>query len=115
MLTLFKRAKWIDRNVCRFWLLLPLVAHLLQILKENLEGLQNSPTGDGSDAVDQPGLKDMTLKAVEILQKRDKDEGWLLMSEAASIDKMMHDLDYDRALGELLELDDTIRASIECQ
>lgn len=26
---------------------------------------------------------------------------------------MMHVLDYDRALGELLELDDTIRASIE--
>lgn len=25
---------------------------------------------------------------------------------------MMHVLDYDRALGELLELDDTIRASI---
>lgn len=26
---------------------------------------------------------------------------------------MMHVLDYDRALGELLELDDTIRASID--
>lgn len=26
---------------------------------------------------------------------------------------MMHVLDYDRALGELLELDDTVRASIE--
>ena len=34
------------------------------------------------------------------------------MSEAASIDKMMHVLDYDRALGELLELDDTIKATI---
>jgi len=33
-------------------------------------------------------------------------------SEAASIDKMMHVLDYGRALGELLELDDTVRASI---
>lgn len=37
-----------------------------------------------------------------------------IRSEAASIDKMMHVLDYDRALGELLELDDTIRASIAC-
>ena len=27
---------------------------------------------------------------------------------------MMHVLDYDRALGELLELDDTIRATIAC-
>jgi alkaline phosphatase len=34
------------------------------------------------------------------------------MSKAASIDKMMHVLDYDRALGELLELDDTVKATI---
>jgi alkaline phosphatase len=34
------------------------------------------------------------------------------MSEAASIDKQMHTLDYDRALGDLLELDDTIKATI---
>jgi alkaline phosphatase len=90
-------AKWLDRNV----------------LKSNLAGLKDSPTGDGTDALDQPGLKDMTLKAIDILQARTKkQEGWFLMSEAASIDKMMHVLDYDRALGELLELDDTLRASI---
>ena len=34
------------------------------------------------------------------------------MSEAASIDKQMHVLGYDRALGELLELDDTVKATI---
>jgi len=90
-------AKWIDRNV----------------LTDNLKNQKNSPTGDGSDATDQPGLKEMTLKAIDILQARTKkNEGWFMMSEAASIDKMMHALDYDRALGELLELDDTIRASI---
>jgi len=87
---------------------------LAQVLKENLKGQKDSPTGDGTDALDQPGLKDMTLKAIDILQARTKkNEGWFMMSEAASIDKMMHALDYDRALGELLELDDTIRASIE--
>ncbi|KJA26321.1 hypothetical protein HYPSUDRAFT_133133 [Hypholoma sublateritium FD-334 SS-4] len=92
-----KPAKWIDRHV----------------LRDNLSGLKNSPIGDGSDATDQPGLKDMTLKAIDILQARTKNgQGWFMMSEAASIDKMMHVLDYDRALGELLELDDTIRASI---
>ncbi|KZV83408.1 alkaline phosphatase-like protein [Exidia glandulosa HHB12029] len=93
-------AKWVDR----------------QVLKKNLFGLKNSPTGDGTDAVDQPGLKEMTLKAIDILHARskaDKNQGWYLMSEAASIDKMMHVLDYHRALGELLELDDTVRASIE--
>ncbi|KAF6755465.1 alkaline-phosphatase-like protein [Ephemerocybe angulata] len=90
-------AKWVDRNV----------------LTENLKGQKNSPTGDGSDALDQPGLKDMTLKAIDVLQKRSAGKGWFMMSEAASIDKMMHAMDYDRALGELLELDDTVRASIE--
>ncbi|PFH53016.1 hypothetical protein AMATHDRAFT_138775 [Amanita thiersii Skay4041] len=92
-------AKWLDRNV----------------YPENLKNQHNSPTGDGSDALDQPGLKEMTLKAIDILQNRSKsdDKGWFLLSEAASIDKMMHFLDYDRALGDLLELDDTVRATIE--
>jgi alkaline phosphatase len=95
-----------------------------------LKDQKNSPTGDGTDATDQPGLKEMTLKALDILQARSKGEGWFMMfvpetsslshfadelwgrSEAASIDKMMHVLDYERALGELLELDDTVRATI---
>ncbi|KAF2131890.1 alkaline phosphatase-like protein [Dothidotthia symphoricarpi CBS 119687] len=88
-------AKWLDRNVYR--------SNLNQSL---------SPTGDKTPALDQPGLKEMTLKAIDILQARSGDEGYFLMSEAASIDKMMHVLDYDRALGELLELDDTIKATI---
>jgi len=93
------RAKWVDR----------------QVFPQNLRNQKNSPTGDGTDAIDQPGLKEMTIKAIDVLQQRQrKDEtGWFMMSEAASIDKMMHVLDYDRALGELLELDDTIRAVIE--
>jgi len=90
-------AKWVDR----------------QILKNNLKNQKNSPTGDNTDAIDQPGLKEMTLKAIDILHARaEKDAGWFMMSEAASIDKMMHVLDYDRALGELLELDDTVRATM---
>lgn len=88
-------AKWLDRNVYR------------QNLNQSL-----SPTGDKTAALDQPGLKDMTLKAIDILEARSGKDGWFLMSEAASIDKMMHVLDYDRALGELLELDDTIKATI---
>lgn len=46
--------------------------------------------------VDTPGLKEMTIKAINILQKRasaDK-SNFLLMSEAASIDKAMHIGDY---------------------
>lgn len=54
----------------------------------------------------------MTLKALQILRARNPQNGFFLMSEAASVDKMMHVLDYDRALTELLELDDTIKATI---
>lgn len=89
-------AKWLDRNV----------------YKSNLLNQKNSPDGNKGDATDQPGLKEMTLKAIDILHNRSGDKGWFIMSEAASIDKMMHVLDYDRALGELLELDDTVKATI---
>ncbi|CAK3853499.1 alkaline phosphatase precursor [Lecanosticta acicola] len=88
--------KWLDRNV----------------FTDNTRGNKNSPTCDKTDAANQPGLKEMTLKAIDILNTRAGDRGWFLMSEAASVDKMMHVLDYDRALGELLELDDTVKASI---
>lgn len=88
---------WLDRNV----------------FTDNLETFENSPTGSEEPALDLPGLKEMTLKAVDILHERGGDEGFFLMSEAASIDKQMHALDYDRALGDLLELDDTVRATIE--
>ncbi|KAI9672545.1 MAG: hypothetical protein M1817_003311 [Caeruleum heppii] len=89
-------AKWLDRNV----------------YPQNLRNQSNSPDGSRGDALDQPGLKEMTVKAIEILDARSRDKGWFLMSEAANIDKQMHVLDYDRALGELLELDDTIKASM---
>lgn len=86
---------WLDRN----------------IFVENLN-VTNDPMGRNESATDLPGLKDMTLKAIDILHTRGGDKGFFLMSEAASIDKQMHVLDYDRALGDLLELDDTVRATI---
>lgn len=89
-------AKWLDRNV----------------YTKNLVGNKDAPDGKNGSATDQPGLKEMTLKAIDILQARNSKKGWFLMSEAASIDKQMHTLDYDRALGELLELDDTVKASM---
>lgn len=88
---------WLDRN----------------IFTENLASFTNSPLGGDEPALDLPGLKEMTLKAVDVLANRGADSGFFLMSEAASVDKQMHSLDYDRALGDLLELDDTIRATIE--
>ncbi|PFH61290.1 hypothetical protein XA68_17803 [Ophiocordyceps unilateralis] len=87
---------WLDRNEYR----------------ENLEALKNDPLGGREPALDLPGLKDMTFKAIDVLHQRGGEQGFFLMSEAASIDKSMHRLDYDRALGDLLELDDTVRATI---
>ncbi|KAI5461149.1 alkaline-phosphatase-like protein [Mariannaea sp. PMI_226] len=88
---------WLDRNV----------------YKENLKEFKNDPKGSTKPALDLPGLKEMTLKAVDILHTRGGEKGFFLMSEAASIDKQMHTLDYDRALGDLLELDDTVSATID--
>lgn len=88
-------AKWLDREV----------------YPRNLNKSKTAPDGSDASATDQPGLKDMTLKALEILYTRHPEDGFFLMSEAASIDKQMHLLDYDRALTELLELDDTIKAT----
>jgi alkaline phosphatase len=88
---------WLDRNV----------------FPENLDKLNNDPSGAKGTAKDLPGLKEMTLKAIDVLHTRGGKKGFYLMSEAASIDKQMHALDYDRALGDLLELDDTVRATVE--
>lgn len=90
-----------------------MAADSTKVYRDNLVGNENAPDGSGGDATDQPGLKEMTLKTIDILNARSGDEGWFIMSEAASIDKQMHALDYDRALGDLLELDDTVKASIE--
>ncbi|KAJ3093950.1 hypothetical protein HDU96_001910 [Phlyctochytrium bullatum] len=62
-------------------------------------------------AKDQPGLKEMTLKAIEVMEKRCTD-GYYLMAEAASVDKQMHPIDFDRGLADLLELDDTVKAVV---
>lgn len=95
--TVFNMPVWLDRNV----------------YTDNLKKLPNSPTGDNSSALDLPGLKEMTLKAIDILHARGGAKGFFMMSEAASIDKQMHTLDYDRALGDLLELDDTVKATVQ--
>ncbi|GAA5954478.1 hypothetical protein JCM3765_004468 [Sporobolomyces pararoseus] len=64
--------------------------------------------------LDCPGLKDMTLKAIDILHERSKKDNvpFLVMGESASIDKQFHVGDSERAIGELLELDNTVSATL---
>ncbi|KAI9330360.1 alkaline-phosphatase-like protein [Zopfochytrium polystomum] len=71
-----------------------------------------SPKYDGTWATSQPGLEQMTLKAIDVMEARCTD-GWFLMSEAASVDKAMHPMDYDRGLADLLELDRTLKKVLE--
>ncbi|KAF9380152.1 hypothetical protein BGX21_002453 [Mortierella sp. AD011] len=83
---------WMDRNV----------------YKSNLNSTASDPRGNGKSALNQPNFDEMVVKGLEVLEKRHHKEGWFMMAEAASVDKMMHPLDYDRALADLLELDKTI-------
>ena len=72
---------------------------------------RNVYTDNLGDFPDQPGLVDMTLSALEILGQNEN--GFYLMVEAGSIDKQMHPLDQERALSDLIELDNAVAATIE--
>jgi alkaline phosphatase len=54
----------------------------------------------------QPGLKDMTKVALDELSKNP--DGFFLMVEAASVDKMSHPMDWDRAIYDTIEFDQVI-------
>jgi alkaline phosphatase len=54
----------------------------------------------------QPGLVEMTKTALDRLSKNP--EGFFLMVEGASIDKMSHPLDWDRAVIETIEFDKAV-------
>ncbi|KAF9971253.1 hypothetical protein BGZ73_005829 [Actinomortierella ambigua] len=83
---------WLDRNVYR----------------DNLNNPLNDPQGMGKPPLRQPNLDEMVVQALEVLERGYHEPGWFLMAEAASIDAMMHPLDYDRGLADLLELDMTV-------
>lgn len=85
---------WLDRSV----------------YPENMQLNHKHPDGSGSSATDIPGLEDMTMKAIEIMSNNPKcSDGFWMLVEAATIDKEMHAMDYDRGLADLLELDRTVK------
>ncbi|MFC0218165.1 alkaline phosphatase [Pseudochelatococcus lubricantis] len=59
----------------------------------------------------QPGLVDMTKAALDVLSKNE--DGFVLMVEGASIDKMSHPLDWDRAAVETIEFDNAVGVARE--
>jgi alkaline phosphatase len=60
---------------------------------------------------DQPTLPELTVAALEVLSQNEN--GFYLMVEGASVDKQLHPMDFDRAIGEMIELDRTIAATVE--
>ena len=88
---------WLDRNV----------------FTDNIKAPLNtgSPVNLGGPADDQPGLVEMTQVALQTL--KGCSNGFYLYVEAASIDKQMHPIDVDRALADLIELDETIGVALD--
>ncbi|TCQ06086.1 alkaline phosphatase [Rhizobium sp. PP-F2F-G36] len=62
--------------------------------------------GTVSKFPNQPGLVDMTHAALTQLSKNE--DGFFLMVEGATIDKMSHPMDWDRALYETIEFDKAV-------
>lgn len=55
---------------------------------------------------DQPGLVDMTKKAIDVLD--DNPNGFFLMSEGGSIDKQLHAMDWQRSAYDTIEFDQAV-------
>jgi alkaline phosphatase len=60
---------------------------------------------------DQPMLDEMTAKAIEVLSAND--DGFVLMVEAASIDKQAHNMDSERWILDTIEFDRAIQVAEE--
>ncbi len=69
--------------------------------------------GTVADFPNQPGLVEMTSAALEQLAKNP--DGFFLMVEGASIDKMSHPMDWERAMVETIEFDKAIGVALEFQ
>ena len=69
--------------------------------------------GTVAEFPNQPGLVEMTSAALEQLAKNP--DGFFLMVEGASIDKMSHPMDWERAMVETIEFDKAIGVAREFQ
>jgi alkaline phosphatase len=62
------------------------------------------------DATKEPSLKEMTLKAIDVLSKNSK--GYFLMVEGGRIDHALHNTNAKRALEDLVAFDEAIKAAV---
>ena len=89
----------------------------MNVALDKIDGRRNIAKGikgrvvDDYGFPDQPMLEEMTTKALTVLQKNKK--GFVLMVEAASIDKQAHNMDTERWILDTIEFDRAIRVAQE--
>ena len=71
-----------------------------------------STTCQPANRGNQPSLSEMTRKAIELL---DNEDGFFLQTESAMIDKQEHASDICGAIGDLREIDETVKVALEYQ
>ena len=85
----------------------------MNVALDKIDGRRGKKNGVKGSVVDdfgfpdQPMLEEMTVKALDVLSK-DKN-GFVLMVEAASIDKQAHNMDTERWILDTIEFDNAIR------
>lgn len=72
---------------------------------------RNVYTDNLGDFPNQPGLVDMTVGALEVLSQNPN--GFYLQVESASIDKQLHPMDFERAIADTIEFEQSIAATIQ--
>lgn len=68
-------------------------------------------TGTGTDAA--PTLAELSLAAIDSLEKRSDENGFFLMIEASHIDKESHSNDFDGMVDQLMAFDRAVKAVVE--
>ncbi len=72
---------------------------------------RNVYTDNAAAFPDQPGLVEMTMGAIGVLSQNPN--GFYLEVEAASVDKQLHPMDFDRAIADGIEFERAIAAAYE--
>ncbi len=85
---------------------------LLSSKADKLFGLFDPGIMNTAPDTPEPTLTDMTMKAIEIISKNNKN-GFFIMSEAGCIDSANHGNNHDYALQEMLEFNNTIKACLD--
>jgi len=58
-----------------------------------------------------PSKREMVETAIDVLETRSGGGGWMLLVEQSQIDKLAHTLELERAIYEVIELDDAVAAA----